>query len=135
MATKNTALQNAEAQAKAALWNQSGSSPSRVELLSAQNNVLAAFDLPATPFGSASNGQVNLQNTPIETEGTSAAGTGTNATSARMVSGNNSYAISDLTVGLSNAHVIVDNANIADGQTVRLVSLSVQTSANIKDPE
>lgn len=112
MATKNTALRNALAEAFGDLWNDGV-----LEIRDNTDTVLVSFSLDATDaFGAAATGKVSATGTPIEA---TAAATGT-ADNAVLKSSGGTYELSGLTVGTSGANVIIDNTSIENGQTVNL---------------
>lgn len=89
---------------------------------------LVEFALPAAAFPAASTGVITLASVPIEATA-SAAGTAAKATLAGTL-----YNITELTVGTSSAHVVIDNAVIASGQIVNLNSLTWTESAGVAAP-
>ena len=61
--------------------------------------------------------------------GTTAAGAGTDAALARLKDSLGNIRLSGLTVGTSGTNVIVDNVNIAEGQTVNITGTPTVTHA------
>ena len=122
MATKNAALRNQMADDFGALWG-----TGTLVIRDASNNVLVTFNLGATAFGNASDGMIAASGTPLSSTAT---GTGT-ADNAILSSTEGTYQITDLSVGLSAAQVILDNLSINSGQTVNLTSFTWTESATV----
>lgn len=123
MATKNLALRNKMADDFAALFN-SGT----IEIQDSEGAVLVEFPLHSTAFQAASDGSIAAHASSLTTQEAGAAGT---AAKAAIKSSGGTYEISDLTVGTSNAMVIINNVSIALGQDVALLSISYTETANI----
>ena len=122
MATKNAALRNQMADDFGALWD-----VGTLVIRDASNNVLVTFNLGATAFGNASAGAIAASGTPLSSIAT---GTGT-ADNAILSSTEGTYQITDLSVGLSAAQVILDNLSINSGQTVNLTSFTWTESETV----
>lgn len=92
-----------------------------LEILDAGGNVLASFGLSATG-GTVTGDTWTLAFETATAPGSAAAGSGTNATAARIKDGSGAVRITGLTVGLtgSGADLEFDNVNIAEGQDVTL---------------
>lgn len=123
---KNTALRNALAEEFGAHFD--GGS---IELLDASQNVLATITLGNPAFGAASSGVISANGTPLSFTGTAAAGTGTDIDSATLKSSDGTEEITGLSVGTASAHVVLDNINIAEGQSGELSSFTITEPADI----
>jgi hypothetical protein len=91
---------------------------------SAMASILATITLDATA-GTVSNGVLTLSGMP---KNVAAALAGT-AAAARLRTSANADVITGLTVGTSGADVIIDNTNIASGQTVNCTSVVITHAA------
>lgn len=128
MADKNAALRNGQADDLGARFD--GGS---IDLLDASSNVLATITLSDPAFGSASNGEISANGTPLSFTGTAAAGSGTDIDSADLKSSDESEEITGLTVGTSTAHIVLDNINIAEDQEGELSSFTITVPQSIED--
>lgn len=92
--------------------------------------VLAIFQLPE-PCGTVSGDTLTFDMDPdLETTGEDAASTGTNAVEARIKNGDGTVVVSGLSVGTSDADIILDSVNIADGQTAKLTAGTITHAAD-----
>lgn len=98
-----------------------------LEILSSSNQVLAVFEL-ASSGGTVSGLVWTLEFVSESVLGTAAAGTGTNATKARMKDSSGNVDIDGITVGLPEtpAALKLINTSITEGQTVELTSAVVE---------
>lgn len=95
-------------------------------IMDSASNELVVFQLQNPAFGNAASGTASLQGVPISATA-SASGT---ASQAKLRDRNNTDVITGLTVGTSNADVIIDNTSINSGQTVNLNSGSITMPAS-----
>lgn len=114
MPTKNTAARNTQA-------DNLGDTYDRLEISSSDPTVLVTFTMA---YDAAANGVAALSD-PVE--GTAVA-TGTAAT-ARLYNSSGSEEITGLTVGLSDANVILDNLSIATDQVITLSTFTLTEPA------
>jgi hypothetical protein len=128
-ATKNTTFRNGQAGYFGEQFD-----GGEIRLLAANDDVLAVVELAATAFGSPSNGVISAAGTPLSFTGTELAGSGTNIASATLISSDETQSITGLSVGNSDAHVVIDNTNIAEDQQGNLNSFTITVPEEIADP-
>ena len=99
-----------------------------LEIQAADNTVLAIFGLEADG-GDISGDTWTLVFDSATVTGEAGAGAGMNATKAQIKTAGGSAHLTGLTVGTSAADIILDNVNIASGQSVTLTSAAIQHAA------
>lgn len=117
MATKSTALRNAQADGLVANLD-------KIEVLDTNGTVLGTGTVSWT---SASSGEVDFSS-DVDVTGNSNAGGGTDITEARVFdSGSTGEEISGITVTQTGngGDIELPNTNIADGQTMTITSLAI----------
>jgi two-component sensor histidine kinase len=106
-----------------------GSQPANPDTAVSTQNMLVELICNATAFAGAASGGVLTANAISNGTGAAAAGTGTNGTWFRIWKSNGTTPVFDGTVGTSAADLILNNASIANGQTVSVTSLT-RTAGN-----
>lgn len=91
----------------------------------ATGTLLVEFDLQNPAFGAASNGQASLAGVPIQA---TAGASGTAGWFRMLTSGGGT--VLDGAVGQGSGELSLDNTNIANGQTVRITSLTLSIPAS-----
>ena len=129
MGTKNAAFRNGQATHFGSQFD-----GGTIELRASGGAVLAVVNLEATAFGSPTAGVITAAGLPLSFTGTEAAGSGTAIDSAALRSSNEAQEITGLSVGTSNAHVIIDNVNIAEDQEGSLNTFTITIPETIADP-
>lgn len=114
-ATKNTSLRNKMADNFGSLFN-SGT----IEIRASDETVLVTFPLHTTAFQASANGTIQAHASSLTTQAASAGGT---AHHAVLKSSDTLDQLENLTVGVSTAHVIINNTSIAQGQDVTLLAI------------
>lgn len=99
-----------------------------LEIQAADNTVLAIFGLDVDG-GDISGDTWTLVFDASTVTGQAGAGVGMNATKAQIKTAGGSAHLTGLTVGTSAADIILDNVNIASGQSVTLTSAAIQHAA------
>lgn len=123
MATKNTALRNAIADATGALFN-SGN----IIIRDSANNVLVTFPLHSTAFNAASTGLLTAHTSSLTQQ--AATGDGT-ADHAVFESSDSSLQVTGLTVGTSAAQVLISDLAITTGQLITLTQANWNETAGV----
>lgn len=95
-----------------------------LELLSAGDVVLAIFGLSADA-GDVAGAVWTLEFDSATVTGEAGAGAGTDATKAQIKTSGGSAHVTGLTVGESGTDVVLNNSNIASGQSVTLSSATI----------
>lgn len=95
-----------------------------LDLMSASNVVLASFQFTAGA-GSVTDDVWTLGLASLTVTGLPAAGAGTVATKARLRTAGGVAGGTGMTVGLSNADIIMTNTNVASGQNVVITNTPV----------
>lgn len=99
-----------------------------LEIQAADNTVLAIFGLSVSG-GSISGDTWTIVFDSSTVSGEAGAGSGMNATKAQIKTSGGSAHLTGLTVGTSGTDIILDNVNIASGQSVTLTSAAIQHAA------
>ena len=124
MATKNTALRNAMANAFGALFN-SGS----LTIYNSADAILVTFMLGATAFNAAAVGTIEAHADTLGPENAVATGT---ASYAVLLSSDTTIELGDLTVGTTSSFdVVISSTSISSGQPIDLIQLDWTESAII----
>jgi hypothetical protein len=95
-----------------------------LEFLSAGGAVLAVYTFSASA-GTVNNDVWTFGLTSMSATGTAAAGNGTNATAARTKNSGGTVGITGITVGTSNADIVLTDVNIHENQTVQVSSITL----------
>lgn len=126
MATKNEELRNTLANAFGDAWNQGGAADgSKLNIKDVNGNILVAFTLDADAFEPAGTGTISAKNgtgnvSQSNPKTVQAQNTG-EANSAELISADGvTYKLTGLTVGTSNAQVIISSTSITSGDQVSL---------------
>ena len=95
-------------------------------------DVLAEFDLEDPAFTSASGGEMELEGTILETQGTAEAGTGEEVGFMRVLDSSDNPLWDNDNVGTSSSNntVVVNTDVISEGVTVELISMTVNQPAS-----
>jgi hypothetical protein len=110
------------ASAKLRLYD--GSQPTNPDTAISTQNMLCELVCNATAFGTVSGGVLTASAISSGT-GAAAAGTGTNATWWRLWKSDGTTPVADGTVGTSGADLNLNNASIANGQSVSVSSFTI----------
>ncbi len=102
----------------------------KIQVLTSTDTLLYEFTLGTPGLTGNGDGIATVAGLPL-TDDAVASGT---AAKAHLLSGDDTHGIDDLTVGTSNAHVIIDNTSVESGQTGNLTSASFTMPAAIKAP-
>lgn len=113
--------------AQLSLYN--GTQPTNPDTALSGNTLLVTLTCSASAFAAAASGGVLTANAISNGTGAAGASTGTNATWFRLWKSDGTTPVLDGTVGTSSADLILNNVNIATGQTVSVTSLTI-TEAN-----
>lgn len=95
-----------------------GAGAGKLDIYSAAYALLLVSIALADPSGSVTNGILTLSGLPKSGTGVGAG----NAAIAKLVDSNNTVVADGLTVGTSGTDIVIDNVNVAVGQTVNLNS-------------
>lgn len=136
MASWSTTEVNAVADFRGGRFDQGANpNPSKIQILHSDlSTVIAEVPMDADAFAPASNGTITMNGLPKSVTASHSLGVPATATRARLVRADGSVAIPDLTVGTTNAHVILDNVSLADGQTFQVTNCSYTETAALADP-